>query len=274
MQINGKMGRGDCKKESRGFVKSKIYVIARKVALLVSLVGGIIVLWQIEVRYGEKKPAAVSTYSEIVVTQSVQNKKQEKKENKQPQVLEELEKYIKINQDVIGYITIPDTNIDYPILMGQDNEYYLQHDLNGNENKEACIMADYKYGDTDIRKEFQRHTLVYGHHMKKKTMFTSLCYYKEEEFFLNHPYIYYSNLYKTGKWRVFSVYVVNADNETIKRKFADDKKYIQYLDKIKARSLYRVDVKLDEKSKVLTLCTCSYETDNSRTIVHAVLENE
>lgn len=105
-------------------------------------------------------------------------------------------------------------------------------------------------------------------------MFTTLVQYKKADFFQKHPYIEFSNRYKKGRWKVFSVYVVNADEETIPRMFEKDEEYLAFLEKAKSRSKYAVDVSFDKDSKVLTLCTCSYETDNSRTIVHAILEEE
>ncbi|MDO5519191.1 MAG: class B sortase [bacterium] len=262
-------------------MKEKVIRILKKASILLVFCIGIFVLWQVEVQYGTKKADTVNAYPPIISTPNQQantekknSKKEEEQQSSKSELLPAIEPFVKTNKDVIGYISIPDTNVDYPILMGQDNDYYLYHDIDGNEDKAACIMADYKYNDTNIRDKFQRHTLIYGHYLLKKTMFTSVAKYKDQKFFESHPYIYYSNLYKTGKWRVFSVYVINADQETIPRKFKEDEKYIAYLKKIKERSKYKVDVSLDKDSKILTLCTCSYETKNSRAIVHAVLVDE
>lgn len=264
-------------------MEKTIVLLMRKVALLSVLVLGVAALWQIDLRGKLKKQVTQSTYSDKNVVMSSPNEKQttspkqNKKQEKKPSAskkLPNMQPYIKQNKDVIGYISIPKTNINYPILMGQDNEYYLHHNIEKEAVSEGSIMADYKYNDTKIREEFLRHTMVYGHSMRNKTMFSSICKYKEEEFFKSHLYIYFNNLKVMGKWKVFSVYVVDADKETIQREFPDDKEYEQYLDRIKKRSMYAVDVKLDVNSKVLTLCTCSYETDNSRAIVHAVLVNE
>lgn len=263
-------------------MQKTVVLLMKKVALIFSLILGITVLWRMDVRGKVKKPVTQDTYSDKeIVTSSPKNTKEnptqspkQDKKVKSSRKLPNMQPYIKQNKDVIGYISIPKTNIEYPILIGSDNEYYLQHNIEKEKDVQGSIMADHVYKDTKIRDEFLRHTMVYGHSMRNKTMFSSICKYKEEEFFKSHPYIYFNNLKVMGKWKVFSVYVVDADKETIQREFPDDKEYKEYLDKIKKRSMYDVDVKLDAKSKVLTLCTCSYETDNSRAIVHAVLVNE
>ena len=253
--------------------------IVEKIAVTAVFAAGILTMWQVEERQ-EEVQARKAAGAKAQVKQMQEEKPQEKQEEKQakatsPAISPKLMPYVLKNQDVIGYIEIPDTNVDYPVLMGEDNQYYLSHDIDGNEEKAGCIMADHNYQGSDIREQFLRHTLIYGHYLKSKKMFTSVAKYKDEEFFKKHPYLYFGNLKETGKWKVFSVYVLNADKETIPRTFDDDKEYISFLKKIKARSWYSADdVALTKDSKILTLCTCSYETKNSRAIVHAVLVDE
>lgn len=241
----------------------------KQIAAVGALVLGITLMWQAEEITLHKKEAVQIAEQ----PQESDGKKENTKEEvmtTNPKILPFLEK----NKDVIGYISIPGTNVNYPVLLGEDNAYYLSHNLYGETEKAGCIFADYKYGDTLIREEFGRHTLLYGHHLRNKTMFTSITKYKNEEFFFSHPYVQFDNLKQSGKWKVFSVYVLDADKETLERKFEKDEDYLAYLEKIKKRSWYPVEVDLDSDSKVLTLCTCSYETDNSRAIVHAVLVDE
>lgn len=193
----------------------------------------------------------------------------------EPVVLTKYNKLLEKNQDVVGMITIPDTKISsYPVLIGENNEYYLKYDINKKASKYGCIFVDYLYGKENIGREFQRHTMIYGHNMKNNSMFGQVADYKDKEFFDSHGYIYFDNLYETGKWKVFSVYVVDADKETINRTYETDEEYLEFLIKVKQRSKFDVDVSLTAKDEVITLCTCSYETDNSRTIVHAVRVDE
>lgn len=192
----------------------------------------------------------------------------------EPIIIEKYKELLEVNQDVVGMITIPDTKISsYPVLIGADNEFYLAHNINMEKSKHGCIYVDYLYGKS-IATEFQRHTLIYGHNMKDNSMFGQVVEYKKKDFFENHEYIYFDNLYETGKWKVFSVYVVDADKETIKRTHNSDEEYLSFLKNIKLKSQFKVDVSLTAESKIITLCTCSYETENSRTIVHAVRINE
>lgn len=239
-----------------------------RVLLAIIILGGAVFWWESEMVNHKEKVVQVMPTPSANTTKPTDGTTGEP----EPTMLPGMDEYVKINDDVIGTISIPDTNIDYPVLIGENNEYYLKHNIYGEEEKAGAIFADYKYGDTNIKEEFLRHTMIYGHHLRAKTMFTQITKYKEKEFFDSHPYVYYNNRVQQGKWKVFSVYVVNADNETIKRNFPDDKEYVEYLNTIKERSLYPVDVEISADKKVITLVTCSYETDNSRTVVHAMLE--
>lgn len=239
-----------------------------QVFLAVIILGGVLFWWDSQLVNHKEKVVQVTKTPTADTTKPTDGTT----DAPEPTMLPGMEEYIKINDDVIGAISIPDTNIDYPVLIGENNEYYLKHNIYGEEEKAGAIFADYKYRDTNIKEEFLRHTMIYGHHLRAKTMFTQITKYKEKEFFKSHPYIYYNNRVQQGKWKVFSVYVVNADHETIKRNIPDDEEYVEYLNTIKARSLYPVDVEISADKKVITLVTCSYETDNSRTVVHAMLE--
>ncbi|NCC47627.1 MAG: sortase, partial [Clostridia bacterium] len=93
----------------------------------------------------------------------------------QPQFRELLE----INDDVIGWIIIPGTMIDYPVVQGDDNKWYLDHDLYGEEDKAGTVFMDYRM--TLDGKD--RHQILYGHHLRQGTMFTDLMKYKNADFF-------------------------------------------------------------------------------------------
>ena len=88
-----------------------------------------------------------------------------------------------INPDIVAWIYIEGTKINYPIVQGEDNSYYLKHLFSGEWNGSGCIFLDFR-NDASFA---DRHSIIYGHHMKNGTMFTDLDKYKKQEFFDEHP---------------------------------------------------------------------------------------
>ena len=88
-----------------------------------------------------------------------------------------------INPDIVAWIYIEGTKINYPIVQGEENSYYLKHLFSGEWNGSGCIFLDFR-NDASFA---DRHSIIYGHHMKNGTMFTDLDKYKKQEFFDEHP---------------------------------------------------------------------------------------
>ena len=149
----------------------------------------------------------------------------------------EVEDYIEgireINPQFRGWIAIPDTKIDYPIVKGQDNEYYLTHDIEGNENKHGAIFMDYR---NDLTRD--RNICLHGHHMKDGTMFRDLVKFKEKDFFHNNKSIFLDIDGKRQEYHVFSVYISQANSLDIKLSFDDAEEYRDYFNRIKSKSLF------------------------------------
>ena len=171
------------------------------------------------------------------------------------------------NEDFLLWIYIPGTNIDYPVVQGNNNEYYLTHDFNKNYLPSGSIFMDY-------RNNFEEDNIiiVYGHHMRNKTMFGELEKFKNEKFFNGNNLIRVEYKNTTYIYEVFSVYVADLNNKDyLKVDFKDKKDKEDYLNYIKDRSLYNKDLVLTSDDNIITLYTCSYEFENARTIVHAKL---
>lgn len=180
----------------------------------------------------------------------------------------DLEALKKINDDVIGWIDFVTIPINYPVVKGEDNDFYLTHTFNKEENKSASIFADYmNKGDfTD------KNTIIYGHNMKNKSMFGLLNNYKDEDYYKSNPGFYIYDF--TGKhyYEIFSCYTVEADGDIYQINFVSDEDFINYVDKAKSRSNYKTDVKIDETDKLILLSTCT-TNDDYRFVVHAVRRN-
>ncbi|MPW24268.1 class B sortase [Alkalibaculum sp. M08DMB] len=175
--------------------------------------------------------------------------------------------FLELNSDVVGWVKIQDTKIDYPVLQGKDNEYYLSRNITKETARAGSIFMDYR----NEKDGEDRNTILYGHHMKDGSMFKALMGYKEKDFFIKHPGIEFDTLKKNWKWEIFSVYITDTKFDYIRTDFATEKEYEGFLKEIKERSLYDTGVKVMKEDKILTLSTCTYEFDNARFTVHAKL---
>ncbi len=187
------------------------------------------------------------------------------KELKNKTVLGKYHSLLEFNADVMGWIAVAGTNIDYPVLQSEDNLYYLQHTIEKKEAKAGSIFMDFRNsGDGN-----DRNTILYGHNMRDGTMFRKLYQYKSQSFYKAHPVISFNTLYEDITWEIFSVYVTDPSFYYIKTEFVSDIDYIAFLQDIQSQSLYDTGVTLSAKDRILTLSTCSYEEEDFRLVVHA-----
>lgn len=174
-----------------------------------------------------------------------------------------------INKDYRGWITIKNTNIDYPIVQSEDNSYYLNKDINKNYLPSGSIFLDFRnqmFND--------KNTVIYGHYMKNQTMFGQLKNYKKEDFFNENKVISISTPNGDNlQYEIFSVYVTNSKDDYIKTMFEDDLEYEGFINDIINKSTFKSNTNITTKDKILTLSTCSYEFENARMVVHAKLLN-
>lgn len=176
---------------------------------------------------------------------------------------EESDNLFEKNIDYRGWIKIDNTNINYPILQGQDNEGYLYKDINNEYIVSGSIFMNYLNNGFD-----DQNTVLFGHNMKNGTMFANLKKYKEEDFFYNNNDIEIE--LSNGqylKYKVFSVYITDINDNYTKTSFEDKDEYKEFLERIKNKSIYKSDISVNENDKIITLSTCSYEFDDARLVV-------
>lgn len=165
-------------------------------------------------------------------------------------------------KEAMGYIEIPNTNISYPIMQGEDNSYYLKHLPNGNKNKMGSIFLDYRNNGFN-----DKNTIIYGHNFNNGTMFSDLLNYKSNDFYKKHSkYDIYIND-KNIEVEVFGVYIVNATKEEIPINFESSDDFNNYLDKIKKSNLITSNTEVNESDQLITLCTCANGSWKNRLIV-------
>lgn len=168
-----------------------------------------------------------------------------------------------INKEIVAWIEIPQTKINYPVVQGEDNDYYLNHNIYGDKAKHGSIFMDYRNRASD------QNLIIYGHHMKDGSMFKDLIRFKKEDFFKDQKEIYLDMGEGKERYQVFCVSLLSGTTDYLNTSFNDQDDFISYLEKIKKDALYYRDFDLEEDRKILTLSTCSYEFDDARTVVFA-----
>ena len=204
---------------------------------------------------------------ESQIETSVPEESEEQPEPVLPQV--DFDALRAINPDVVGWIIIDGTNINYPVAQGRDNRYYLRHLFTGEYNASGCIFLDSR----DARDFSDQHSILYGHHMGNGTMFNGLMDYKEQAFYNAHPTALLLTLAENYEIKFFSGYVANVRADAWQVEFQADEDFSGWLYAVKAKSLFHSDVESGPLDRILTLSTCSYEFENARFVLHGILTN-
>jgi sortase, srtB family len=179
----------------------------------------------------------------------------------------------KENPDVVGWIEIEETNINYPVLQGTDNSYYMTHNYKKEEAKDGSIFLDKDY-DWSIPSS---NLLMYGHNMGGGAMFQDLLKYEDEEFYKQHPIVRFTTATEDAEYEIISAfksrvyykseknvfryyYFINADNE---------EEYNEFVNNAKEASFYDTGKDAEYGDQLMTLSTCSYHTEDGRFAVVA-----
>lgn len=171
-----------------------------------------------------------------------------------------------INSDTVAYLKVESTNINYPVVKSNDNEYYLNHSFNKNKNQEGWIFLDYRNNINNL----DNNTIIYGHNRLTGTMFGTLknLLNKSYQESTNH-YIYFNTENNNYVFEVFSTYITSNESYYLKTTFKDDNEYLKFLNTLKSRSTYNFNIELNSDDKIITLSTCS--GSNDRMVVHGKL---
>lgn len=176
------------------------------------------------------------------------------------------------NSDFIGWISIEDTNLSFPVMFAPDNkDFYLRHDF----QKEYSIYGvPYLDEKTTLGANDQSENLViYGHNMKTGTIFGCLTGYKEADYYTEHPEIEFDTIYGDGTYEVFAAFAIDvvADTSFPYNQYIDmdEAAYNDYVDEVIRRSDVDTGIRPSYGEQLLTLSTCEYSSDNGRYVVVA-----
>ena len=174
------------------------------------------------------------------------------------------------NSDVVGFLEIENTNISYPVVQGNDNEYYMTHNYKKEKSKNGAIFLDKDY-DWNIQ---SNNYLIYGHNLNNGTMFQELLKYADESYYKEHLTISFTTADEEGVYDIISVFrskVYNTNDNVFKYYFfinpKTEEEYNYYIKNIKDISLYNIEKTAKYGTQLITLSTCSYHVKDGRFVV-------
>ncbi len=176
-----------------------------------------------------------------------------------------------INQDLVGWIRIPNSIVDVQVVQSEENGEYLKKDFYGNYSRYGCPYMDYR----NDPKYLGQNTIIYGHHMSDGLVFADLTKYKTIEGFQESPIIQFDTLYRSYTFKVYAVIITNSQadddngyifNYTV-TDFGSEENFMEYIAAVDERKLYTTGVDIQPDDKLITLQTCTYEFSDARLVV-------
>lgn len=179
--------------------------------------------------------------------------------------------YIK-NKSVIGWLKIDDTIIDYPVMQTSNNDYFLNHNFDGEEDKNGSLFLDKDCNVIDR----STNLIIYGHHMKSGKMFGGLNKYSDIAYYEKHPFIQFDSIYEKGVYQVMYVFhdkVYSEEEITFKYyQFIDaysGEEFRSNMQEMAKMSLYHTGVEASYGDQLLTLSTCDNTEQGGRFVIVA-----
>ena len=176
---------------------------------------------------------------------------------------------LSINPETVGWLKVNDTNVDYPVVQGKNNKYYLEHNFEFKDDHDGWVFMDYRNDSTNLDKN----NIIYAHNRYYSGVMFGTLYKVANSWWYNNKnnqIIEFDTLYGEMKWKVFSIYKIHKTSDYLQVKFSTDEEYMEFINMIKSRSINDFGVDVTPNDKILTLSTCSSSRD-TRLVVHAVL---
>lgn len=171
-----------------------------------------------------------------------------------------------INNEVVGWLKVNNTEVDYPVLQHEDNEYYLKHNLYKKEDKNGWVFMDYRNSLYNM----DDNTIIYGHNMYYSTvMFGTLTKTYKKSWYSNSEnlIITFDTAYESMKYKIFSIYKVDKTKDYLKTYFQNETEFNNFINLITKRSVNDFKEEIKYGDKIITLSTCTGE--NQRLVIHA-----
>lgn len=250
-------------------MKKNIYISVIGIFLFLMLISGVMIC-----RHYQEKAKQNEIYEELIEIK-------EEPETENTEIREEsgiLPEYAELymqNEDMVGWIKIDDTKINYPVMQSvNEPNYYLKHNFDKTYSDYGC---PYVQENCNVITPSDN-VVIYGHNMKNGTMFSALTNYKSKSFWEEHKIITFDTITKHNEYEIIAafttvVYTDDADNfkyyQFVQADSEDD--FNAYVKKCKELSLYDTGVTAEYGDKLITLSTCEYSHTNGRMVVVAKL---
>ena len=211
--------------------------------------------------------------SEEIIERAIQVKEKEQTEEEKEKArrILQVQELQKENDDIVGWIEIENTNISYPVVQGEDNDYYLTHNSQKEKAEQGAIFLDSNY-NWNLE---SNNLMIYGHYMNNGEMFTDLLKYADEEFYKEHPIIRFTTAEEDTEYDIISTFRSKVYYKSEKNVFKyynfmnakTEKEYNDFIENIKKLSLYDIDETAEYGDRLITLSTCTYYTEDGRFVV-------
>lgn len=179
-----------------------------------------------------------------------------------------LEALQQVNPEVIGWIRIPDTKVDYPLMQGQDNDFYLGHTWEKEKNYVGSVFMEHRnnpnFGDFN--------TIIYAHNMNDGSMFGTLSKYYDSAYWKKHPYVYIATASGVLRYEVFAFYKAAVDSPTYGLSFRQVQTKVDFLTHSRDERRYDTGILPEGQDRVLTLSTCTASGTEKRWVLQARLK--
>lgn len=176
-----------------------------------------------------------------------------------------------LNDETVGWLNVPGTNIDYPVVKAKDNAYYLRHNFKKEKDYNGWVFMNY----LNSAEMLDKNTIIFAHNRYySNIMFGTLNKVGKKAWYQNikNNLITYSDINKEMKWEVFAAYTVPVTDDYLETNFSTDEDFNNFIKMIRSRSVISSDLEIKSTDKILTLSTCA--DINTRFVIHAVLRTD
>ena len=178
-------------------------------------------------------------------------------------------KLLLINPDIVAWICIPGTEINFPIVKGKDNNHYLNYTFSGQKHYVGSIFMDYRNSSnfSDLN------TIIYGHHISNGRMFSDIKKFNNKDFFQNHPFLFIYTPTKTYECSIYSIHIKEYSSEMFDIQFNSSNEFETYINQTIDNSNFNRNITINRDNKLVTLTTCvSGKNKDLRYLLHATMK--
>ena len=245
--------------------KINVYLLIFRIISLIIILVCIYCLYNWD-RENKRNSELLDDIHLLAVIPDIEPNNDDDKDTSENKPLVDFSGLLSTNSDTVAWIKVNNTNIDFPVVKSNDNEFYLKHNFNKEYNSAGWIFADFRnrFDNTD------KNIIIYGHNRRNGSMFSSLKNVTEESWYTNQNnlIIPFYTVKGSYNYQVFSIYTILAQDFDNSVSFPTEQDFQNYIDKVSSKSIHDFGVEVTPNDSLLTIYTCGNNT-KYRIIVHA-----